>query len=186
MARIAFLVAPLFEDSEYQVPYERLREVGHEIVVAGDRSRQDDASHGDVAIAEGKRGEIRAQIEADTASLDAEDFDAVVIPGGYAPDKLRMDPAAVGFVRAMDERGKPIAAICHAGWMLAEAEILEGRTVTSYPSIRKDLEHAGATWEDREVIVDGNLVTSRRPADLDAFCDAVLEQIRKAQEAQPA
>jgi len=100
-----------------------------------------------------------------------------VIPGGFAPDKLRMDDRIVAMVRDLAGSGKPVAAICHAGWLLVEADVVRGRTVTSYPSIRTDLRNAGATWVDREVVVDGNLVTSRRADDLPAFCAALLEQI---------
>lgn len=108
----------------------------------------------------------------------AEDYDALVLPGGVAnPDALRQDPAAVEFVRAFVASGKPVAAICHAGWMLAEAGVVDGRTVTSWPSLQTDLRNAGAHWVDEEVVTDGNLITSRNPDDLPAFTNAVLEAL---------
>lgn len=110
----------------------------------------------------------------------ASDFDALVLPGGVAnPDQLRMDPRAVAFVRAFFQQRKPVAAICHGPWLLAEADVLRGRTVTSYPSIRCDLVNAGADWVDAEVVVDNGLVTSRSPADLRAFNEKVLEEVRE-------
>ncbi|HVX23441.1 MAG TPA: type 1 glutamine amidotransferase domain-containing protein [Acidimicrobiales bacterium] len=110
-----------------------------------------------------------------TAKADPDRYDAVVLPGGVAnPDRLRQDADAVGFVRAFFERDKPVAVICHGPWTLVEAGVLPGRTVTSWPSLHTDLENAGANWVDREVVVDGNLISSRRPDDLDAFCKALL------------
>ena len=117
---------------------------------------------------------------ADKAVADAraEDYDGLVLPGGVAnPDFLRMDPDAVRFVRDFFTAGKPVAAICHGPWTLVEAGVVDGRTVTSWPSLRTDLANAGATWVDEQVYVDGNLVTSRKPDDLPAFCDKLLEQV---------
>ena len=101
-------------------------------------------------------------------------WDALVIPGGHSPDTLRMDEDLVGFIRRFGESGRPIAAICHGPQLLIEADLVRGRTVTSWPSIRKDLENAGARWVDREVVVDGNLVTSRKPDDLPAFEEMLI------------
>ena len=120
---------------------------------------------------------------ADTFSVDVpvsearpEEYDALVLPGGVAnPDALRTDTAAMGFVKAFVESGKPVAAICHAPWSLAEAGVLQGRTLTSWPSLQTDLRNAGATWVDEEVVVDGNLVTSRNPHDLPAFNAKLVE-----------
>lgn len=106
------------------------------------------------------------------------DYAALVLPGGVAnPDALRTDAAAVAFVRSFVESGKPVAAICHAPWTLVEADVLRGRTLTSWPSLQTDLRNAGATWEDREVVVDGNLITSRNPDDLPAFTTALTEAL---------
>jgi protease I len=106
--------------------------------------------------------------------VDLGDYDALVIPGGYAPDLMRRHPAMVALVRDSFLAGKPVAAICHAGWMLASAKILEGRRVTSFFAIKDDLIHAGAEWVDEEVVVDGNLITSRTPDDLPAFMRALI------------
>jgi protease I len=165
--RVAFIVDELFEDSEFQVPYDRVRQAGHEAVIVGVEADK---------RLKGKRG---AEVTTQIAALDvsAEDFDALVIPGGYSPDHLRADPNMVELTREMYEAGKPVAAICHAGWMLAEADIAAGHTVTSWPSIKTDLVNAGADWVDREVVQDENLITSRKPDDLPAFTDALLEQL---------
>ncbi len=105
----------------------------------------------------------------DSALVD--DYDGLVLPGGVAnPDALRLDENAVDFIKAFVESGKPVAAICHAPWTLVEADVVRGRSVTSWPSLRTDLQNAGATWTDDEVVVDGNLITSRKPDDLPAFC----------------
>jgi protease I len=122
-----------------------------------------------------KAGTIRSDIGASDA--DAGEFDGLVIPGGVAnPDAMRTDPAAVRFVQAFFEADKPVGVICHGPWMLAEADVVRGRTVTSWPSLRTDLLNAGATWVDREVCVDGALVTSRNPDDLPAFCAELVKQ----------
>ena len=120
-------------------------------------------------------------------SASVDDYDALVLPGGVAnPDALRTDADAVGFVRDFVASGKPVAAICHASWTLIEAGVLEGRTLTSWPSLQTDLRNAGATWVDREVVVDGNLITSRNPDDLPAFNSQLLESIAHGSAAQEA
>lgn len=122
-------------------------------------------------------GEFPVDLVVGQASVG--DYDALVLPGGTVnPDKLRIDPDAVDFVRAFVRSGKPVAAICHGPWTLVEAGVVDGRTVTSYPSIRTDLANAGATVLDREVVVDGNLITSRNPDDLPAFCAALIDALR--------
>lgn len=167
MARIAFIVDEIFEDSEFQVPYDRLREAGHEATIVG--------------LAAGKEvtGKNGTKITTDKGPTDvgAADFDAVVVPGGYSPDKVRTDANLVSLTRDVFAAGGPVAAICHAGWMLAEADIVRDKTVTSYHSIKTDLKNAGATWVDKEVVEDGNLITSRTPDDLPAFCDAIIAQL---------
>ena len=168
MAKIAFVLDEMFEDSEIKVPYDAVRDAGHEAVVIGLEAGKK---------VTGKRGEESFPVELGPEDARAADYDALVIPGGYSPDKLRMNERIVALVRELAEAGKPVAAICHAGWLLAEADVVRGRTVTSYPSIRTDLRNAGARWVDEEVVVDRNLITSRRPDDLPAFCKALLEQI---------
>jgi protease I len=168
MAKVAFVLGDDFEDSEFKVPYDRVREAGHEVTVIGKEAGQE---------VKGKRGNETFTIERAPAEVNPAEFDALVVPGGYAPDKLRTDEAVVSFVREVFQARKPVAAICHAGSLLIEADVVDGMTLTSWPSIRTDLENAGATWEDREVVEHDNLITSRNPDDLDAFCDAILKRL---------
>lgn len=169
MAKIAFVLAQDYEDSEFRQPFAAVREHGHETVVIGTKAGEEVA---------GKRGEDRQKIEATAADVRPSDFDALVIAGGYSPDKLRLDRDVVQFVKTMLESGKLVASICHAPQLLVEADVLRGRTITSWPSVRKDMENAGATWVDRELVEDGNLISSRKPEDLDAFCEALLARVR--------
>lgn len=168
MARIAFLVDDMFEDDEFLRPVARMREAGHDPIIVGTRGGRQIT---------GKNGAV-ATIGRSSRDVSEAEFDAVVIPGGYSPDKVRTDEAMVTLTRQMVEAGKPVAAICHAAWVLAEADVLQGRTITSYPSVRTDVENAGARWKDEEVVEDGNLITSRNPGDIPAFCDAILRQLR--------
>ncbi len=116
-------------------------------------------------------------VDATFADADAADFDGLVLPGGVAnPDALRTNVDAVAFVRSFFDAGKPVAAICHAPWTLVEADVVRGRRMTSWPSLQTDLRNAGATWVDEELVIDGNLVTSRKPDDLPAFCKALVGQ----------
>ncbi|MFN2587863.1 MAG: type 1 glutamine amidotransferase domain-containing protein [Actinomycetota bacterium] len=170
MAKIAFIVDEMFEDSEFQLPYERVKEAGHEPVVVGLEAKK---------RIEGKNGDVTTTTEVAASDVNAQDFAALVIPGGYSPDKIRTDEAMVRLTRELFEAGKPVAAICHAGWMLAEADVVRGKTVTSWPSIKTDLVNAGAEWVDQEVVEDGNLVTSRKPADLEAFTKTLLSQVEQ-------
>ena len=169
MARVAFIVGDMFEDSELQVPYDRIQETGHEAVVIGVEAG---------AKLEGKKGTtVTTDVSID--DVDPSGFSALVIPGGYSPDKIRSNKKMVELTRSIFEAGKPVAAICHAGWMLAEAGIAAGKTLTSYHSIKTDLINAGANWVDQEVVEDGNLITSRTPQDLDAFTKTLLSQIER-------
>jgi protease I len=170
MARIAIIADDMFEDSELRQPYDRLREAGHEVVLVGLEAGKQIT---------GKRGQERLTVERGAQDVRAEDFDALVIPGGYSPDKLRTSRPMVAFTRAFFDQDKLVAAVCHAPWMLIEADVAEDRTVTSWPSIRTDLINAGARWVDREVVEDGNLVTSRKPDDLPAFCRTILRRLEE-------
>ena len=170
MAKIAFIVDEMFEDSEFRVPYHRAKEAGHEPVIIGLEANK---------RLEGKKGEEAITTDVAIGDIDANSFDALVIPGGYSPDKIRSDAGMVDLTRSIADAGKPVAAICHAGWMLAEADIIKGKTVTSWPSIKTDLINAGANWVDQEVVEDGNLITSRKPDDLEAFSKALLAQIEQ-------
>lgn len=167
MARIAFIVDEMFEDSELLDPVARIREAGHDAVIVGMEAGKE---------LTGKKG-AKAIVDEGSGDVRADEFDAVVIPGGYSPDKVRTDERLVALTREAHDAGKPVAAICHAPWVLVEADLLRGRTVTSYHSIRTDVENAGATWVDKSVVEDANLITSRNPGDIPAFCDALLRQI---------
>ncbi len=165
--RVAILAEDLYEDLELWYPYYRLQEAGAEVKVVGSGRAATFKSKHDYPV----------QPDLDARSVTAEDFDAVIIPGGYSPDYMRRSHDMVAFVRDMDAAGKPVAAICHAGWMLVSAGIVKGRRATSYFSIKDDMVAAGADWVDAPVVVDRNLVTSRRPADLPDFCRALIEEL---------
>lgn len=176
MSRIAILVDNMFEDSELAVPLDRLRSAGHAVELVG-------KSPG--AQVEGLHHKERVTIQKAVRDVSENDYDALVIPGGYSPDHLRTDRDAVRFTRAMAVAGKPVAAVCHAPWMLIEADLADDRMVTSWPSVRTDLVNAGAHWVDREVAIDGNIITSRRPGDLAAFSDAILQQLAEGPPERP-
>lgn len=164
--RAAVLAADIYQEMELWVPYYRLIEEGAQVDIVA-------AKKGTYASKYGYPAE--ANVEAKAAK--AENYDAVVIPGGYAPDHMRRSPEMVEFVRAMGEAGKVVAAICHAGWMLASAGILKGKTATSFFAIKDDMVNAGAKWVDKEVVVDGNLITSRMPSDIPAFCRELVKAL---------
>jgi protease I len=169
---IAFLVAPEgIEQVELTDPWAAVEKAG-----------------GTPRLLSTESGEVQAFNHldaADTFDVDqvvgdasVDEYDALVLPGGVAnPDALRLDDDAVSFVRDFVTSGKPVAAICHAPWTLAEADVLSGRRLTSWPSLKTDLTNAGATWVDEELVVDSNLITSRNPDDLPAFCDALVSAI---------
>lgn len=168
--RVAVLVEQLYEDQELWYPAIRLREEGAEVLLVGPKAGESYPSkHGYPA-------------KADRAANDvsADEFDAVVIPGGYAPDHMRRHRAMVQLVADAVRADKPVAAICHAGWMLCSAGVLDARRVTSFFSIKDDMENAGADWVDEEVVRDGNLITSRNPGDLPAFLRTIIEALSEA------
>lgn len=171
MARIAFVLGTDFEDVEFRKPYDTLRAAGHTIEIVG-------AEAGEQVV--GKRGQEKVKVEVAAIDRDPDDYDAMVIPGGYSPDHLRTDDAVVELVREFIDSGRPVAAVCHGPQLLIEADAVEGRTMTSWPSVRKDLENAGALWVDEPVVIDGNLITSRKPADLDAFNEVILDRLEAA------
>ncbi|MFP4258975.1 MAG: type 1 glutamine amidotransferase domain-containing protein [Desulfovermiculus sp.] len=161
------MIEDLYNDYEFIYPYYRLLEAGLEVQVVGPEAGKSYA---------GKSGtSARSTLSGDAA--DAAQFDVLVIPGGYAPDHMRRHRSMVDLVRTMVERDKVVAAICHAGWMLASARVLQGKKMTSFFAIKDDMVHAGADWVDQEVVVDGRLVTSRTPDDLPAFMRSVLELV---------
>jgi protease I len=169
--RVAILATHGFEQSELVEPLETLRGAGFRVDVV---SPED----GKIKGWKGKDWGDEVPVDVRLADAKPADYDALVLPGGVInPDKLRMDKAAVEFVRGFDTAGKPLAAICHGPWLLAEAGVAKGRTLTSWPSIRTDLENAGGTWRDQEVVCDGHLITSRKPDDIPAFSQAVIEAL---------
>jgi len=174
--RIAVLAADLYQEMEVWYPLLRFREDGAETVVVGAEAGKTYAS---------KKG-YPVVSDASIADVRAQDFDAVVIPGGWAPDTLRQDARMVDFVREMDKAGKTVAAICHAGWLLCSADILRGRKATCFKAIKDDMIHAGAKYVDEEVVVEGNLITSRVPTDLPAFCREIGKALKTQAVAQRA
>jgi protease I len=163
--KIAVLIAPDFEDSEFRKPVERLRAAGHEVTVLGEKAG---------VVCEGKQHEEKVKVEGSIADANLHDYDALLIPGGYAPDQLRTQEAAVDFVKRACASGMPVAAVCHGPQLLIEADVVRDHRVTSWPSVRTDLLNAGAHWVDEEVVHDGPLITSRKPEDLDAFSSALI------------
>ena len=162
------LIEDMYNDYEFIYPYYRLLEAGAEVLVVGPEADR---------VYHGKAG-TTARSTASALEVQPADFAGLVIPGGYAPDMMRRHEAMVNLVREMDRQGKVVAAICHAGWMLASAKILNGRTVTSFFAIKDDLVHAGATWVDQEVVEDGRLITSRTPDDLPVFMRTVVRAMQ--------
>ncbi len=163
---IAIFVAKLYEDLELWYPYYRMKEEGADVILIGPERATYSGKHG-----------LPAAADRDIASAHPDQFDALIIPGGYSPDHMRRFPPMVEFVRTMHAAGKPIAAICHGGWMLASADIVRGKNVTGFFSIKDDLVHAGAVWKDEEVVQDGNIISSRMPSDLPAFCRTLIAAI---------
>lgn len=170
--QVAFLVANEgIEQVELTEPWKAVEQAGGTPKLIAPKSGQAQAFH------HLDKADI-FDVDLTVDQADPAEFDALVLPGGVAnPDALRMDQDAVGFVRAFVESGKPVAAICHAAWSLVEADVLQGRTLTSWPSIRTDVRNAGATWVDEEVVVDGNLISSRKPGDLKAFCAQLVSAL---------
>jgi protease I len=164
--KIALFIAELYEDMEFWYPFFRMQEAGAQVVVIGPKKEHYMGKHGMPAIADKAIGEVKP-----------DDFDALIIPGGYSPDHMRRSPEMVEFVKAMDRGGKPIAAICHAGWMLASAGIAKGKKLTSFYSIKDDMLNAGANWVDQEVVHTDNIITSRSPHDLPAFCREIIKSL---------
>ncbi|WP_258725428.1 type 1 glutamine amidotransferase domain-containing protein [Cellulomonas sp. NS3] len=171
---VAFLATDGFEDSELTSPWQAVTEHGASAVLVSS----------DGGTITGKNGH-EAQVDRTTADASAADFDALVLPGGVANgDKIRLDEKAVAFVRDVFAQHKPVGVICHGGWILTDADVVRGRTLTSYPSLRTDLTNAGATWVDEEVVVDSGLVSSRVPDDLPAFNAKLVEEIGEGEHAE--
>lgn len=170
MAKIAVIITEMFEDVEYTQPAEAFRKEGHSLVHVGLKQGE---------TVKGKKKETPVTIDKAVSDVTADDFDALLIPGGYSPDKLRIDEDAVAFARNFVQSGKPVFSICHAPQLLITARVLDGRRMTGYKSVIQDIKNAGAEFVDAEVVVDGNLVTSRNPDDLPAFIKASLDKLPK-------
>lgn len=177
--KVAILATHGFEPSELHEPLQALKRAGADPTIVS-LPESDEEIHG----FDGKKWKDEVEVDATLPTVSASNFDALVLPGGVMnPDRLRSFASAVSFVKDFFEDGKPVAAICHAPWLLAEADVAEGRRITSWHSIRTDLENAGADWVDEEVVVDQGLVTSRSPEDLPAFLDKMLEEIAEGRHA---
>ena len=167
--KVVILIENNYQDLEFWVPYYRLKEEGVEVTVVGSGSSRTYTS---------KYG-YPVEAEKEAKDIDVSKYDGVVIPGGYAPDLMRRYPDMVRIVREAHQKGKVISAICHAGWMLVSAGILKGKKATGFFAIKDDLVNAGANYVDAEVVRDGNLITSRKPDDLPAFCRETIEALAK-------
>lgn len=165
--RVAVLVEKFYEDLELWYPVLRLREAGHKVTLVGPRAGETFAS---------KHG-YPAKSDVAASDVKADDFDAVIIPGGYSPDHMRRCPAMIELVTEAAKKGKVLAAICHGPWMLCSARCLKGKKVTGFFAIRDDVENAGGVWVDEACVRDGNLVTSRTPDDLPAFMMGIFEAL---------
>jgi protease I len=169
--KVAILAADGVEKVELEQPRAAIEDAGGKVEFLSLKTGEIQAREHDLDPA----GEFR--VDRAVADVGVDEFDALVLPGGTVnPDKLRLDQSAVAFVRDFVRSGKPVAAICHGPWTLVEADVVRGRTLTSYPSMRTDLRNAGATVVDQEICIDGNLITSRSPKDLPAFCQALTDQ----------
>ena len=179
--RIAVFTAPEgVEQVELTTPVERLTDAGAMLELVSFGSEQVQMmNHLDKADTK--------PIDVQLDDVDPDRYDGLVLPGGVAnPDMARMNPDAVAFVRSFFEQGKPVAAICHAPWMLVEANVVRGRRLTSFPSLQTDIRNAGGDWVDEQVVTDNGLVTSRKPDDLDAFCDKAIEEFAEGQHMEQA
>lgn len=168
--KVLIIAGPSFEDRELFYPQLRLLEAGATVKIAGIGEKE----------YKGKYGiPITVDFQTDDQLALGEQWDAVIVPGGWAPDKIRANKSALEIVRQVVKRGGVIASICHGPWVFASADVIKGKTLTSYPNIKDDLINAGAQWVDKEVVVDGGIVTSRTPADLPAFCRELVKTMMK-------
>lgn len=172
MKNIAVIATDGFEQSELVQPVKALKDAGHKVSIIG-------LKPGHIKGWDNNKWGKQIKVDATVADAKASAFDALVLPGGVmSPDKVRIDKHALAFIRSMNKSGKTIAAICHGPWALINAGVAEGRKLTSYKSIKTDLVNAGATWTDKQVVIDGNLITSRNPDDIPAFNKAILKSLQ--------
>lgn len=166
--KIACLLGQGFEDSEFRIPYDRLKKEGYQVDVIGAKAGEE---------LKGYKGRERVKVSMSIDQAKADDYDALLIPGGQSPDRLRADKRFVDFVRAFEDSGKLIAAVCHGPQLLIAAHLVKGRTLTAWSTIQDDLEQIGATVKDEPVVRDRNWITSRKPDDLQAFSDAIVDSL---------
>jgi protease I len=165
---IAIMVEEDFEDSELMEPLRAMKDAGASVLIVGSGSKKS---------YRGKRGSAEVIVDTTADKVEASRFDAIIIPGGYAPDKMRLHQPMIDLVRKAYGEGKIVAAVCHGPQLLISADIVKGRRVTSWPSVAIDLKNAGAIWVDEQVVRDGNIITSRKPADLPRFNKAIIEAL---------
>ena len=168
--RIAILAEEEFEDSELIVPMWGMKNAGAKVLIVGSGSKE---------IYRGKRGTVAIRVDATADKVRAEDFDAIIVPGGRAPARMRQHKSMVDLIKKANELGKVIAAVCHGPQLLIAAGIVKGRRLTSWPTVAAELTDAGAEWIDEAVVRDGNFITSRKPADLPRFNKAIIETMRE-------
>lgn len=169
--KIAFILGPMFEDSEFRVPYDRIREAGYAIEVIGAKAGE---------VLKGDKGKEHVTTDRSIDDVQAGDYLALVIPGGGSPDKLRGDQRFVQFVKDFDAQQRPLAAICHGPQLLEAAHLVQGRTLTAWKTIQDDLSQMGAVVKDQAVVKDRNWITSRKPDDEQQFSDAILKALESA------
>jgi len=174
--RIACLLGPGFEDSEFRLPYDALKNAGYQVDIISMKAGTE---------LKGYKGKETVKSEKGIDEVRAEDYQAVLIPGGHSPDQIRKDKKIVEFVKKFDSMKRPIAAVCHGPQLLLTARLVRGRTLTAWETVQGDLDQAGAIVKDQEVVVDQNWITSRKPEDLKAFSEAMLKALKQTDQARP-
>jgi len=169
--RIVILAEEGFEDSELAEPLRAMRDAGVRVTVVGSGSHE---------TYRGKRGKVKIKVDTTADKVNIQDFDAIIIPGGYAPDRMRLHQPMIDLVRKAFDSGKIVAAVCYGPQLLISADVVRGRRVTSWPSVAIDLKNAGANWVDEPVVQDGKLITSRKPSDLPRFNKAIIDALRES------
>jgi protease I len=172
--KVACLLGDGFEDSEFRIPYDRVRKEGYQVDIIGQKAGME---------LKGYKGKERVKADKGIDEVRPEDYIGLLIPGGYSPDHLRVDPRFVEFVKRFDAQKRPLAAVCHGPQLLLSARLVRGRTLTAWPTVQVDLELAGANVKDEPVVIDQNWITSRKPDDLQAFSEAFVQGLRKAERA---